>query len=560
MEEDYEIPLIRIRHDDVDTKDNSVWVLRKVFNGKYATHIPWAVLQEEARGAFNWLVNHEGFNGFVTTNPQLKDMACLVMALHVRRPGGGVIYFGTIGRGKRAEEMALRKTASARAPVWWHAIGDAPPNRIHCENVCWYGFERYNRNLPDNSPEKISFGPTTSGGHIQIDPATKAPLGKMRAAIWGIRSYKNPMYRRDGLQQPCNGHDSQNPDSQNPKIPPCIEVLDLVGVEYCTPTKLHQEAQEAAKANQAAGGSGAGAGRGQGGPGQAPPGQGGQGGYSGYPAPFQGGSGGAQFGQGNIGGGHNTTHSNHSGDYYSYDLCQQMGQLSMGSARPKLSPRNVLAAIHRVGKGETDEEGHPVYIGQVPRPDPKEKGKSILVLERVIVNAYGTPDEPSTSKDHKSKRAAALYAIARGLYKGKRRIANIDDYNELTAYEAAQRPSSSGSGGSGGSGEYTTRPGSRGGGGDYSSASAQPRTTAYDTQQPPAASQGSAPAQKTPVPPSKVNYKTNGGYYIKKVSQSDPEKEYQLHYSDSKKKFFVVKTVSSKSGKTKEEIYLTPAS
>jgi hypothetical protein len=68
-EEDYEIPLVRIRHDDVDTKDNSVWVMRKVFNGKYATHIPWAVLQEEARGAFNWLVNHEGFNGFVTTNP-----------------------------------------------------------------------------------------------------------------------------------------------------------------------------------------------------------------------------------------------------------------------------------------------------------------------------------------------------------------------------------------------------------------------------------------------------------------------------------------------------------
>jgi hypothetical protein len=69
MEEDYEIPLVRIRHDDVDTKDNSVWVMRKVFNGKYVTHILWAVLQEEARGAFNWLVNHEGFNGFVTTNP-----------------------------------------------------------------------------------------------------------------------------------------------------------------------------------------------------------------------------------------------------------------------------------------------------------------------------------------------------------------------------------------------------------------------------------------------------------------------------------------------------------
>jgi hypothetical protein len=265
-----------------------------------------------------------------------------------------------------------------------------------------------------------------------------------------------------------------------------------------------------------------------------------------------------------------------------------MGQLSMGSARPKLSPRNVLAAIHRAGKGETDEEGHPVYIGQVPRPDPKKKGKSILVLERVIVNAYGNPDgryfcfdsqgnafasppEPSTSKDHKSKRAAALYAIAKGLYKGKRRIANIDDYNEFTAYEAAQRPSSSGSGGSGGSGEYTTRPVSRGGRGDYSSASAQPRTTAYDTQQPPAASQGSAPAQKTPKPPSKVKLggkgssisvksdKTNGGYYIRNVSQSDPKKEYPLHYSDSKKKFFVLKTVSSKSGKTKEEIYLTPA-
>ncbi|KAK4148665.1 hypothetical protein C8A00DRAFT_19541 [Chaetomidium leptoderma] len=397
--------------------------MRKVFNGKYATHIPWAVLQEEARGAFNWLVNHEGFNGFVTTNPQPKDMACLVMALHVRRPGGGVIYFGTIGRGKRAEEMTRRSIASVRAPVWWYAIGDAPPNRIHCEDVCWYGFERYNTNLPNNSPEKIFF---------------------------------------------------------------------------------------------AAGGSGAGAGRGQGGPGQAPPGQGGQ-------------------------------------------------------ARPKLSPRNVLAAIHRAGKGETDEEGHPVYIGQ-----------------RVIVNAYGNPDgryfcfdsqgnafasppEPSTSKDHKSKRAAALYAIAKGLYKGKRRIANIDDYNELTAYEAAQRPSSSGSGGSGGSGEYTTRPVSRGGGGDYSSASAQPRTTAYDTQQPPADSQGSAPAQKTPKPPSKVKLggkgssisvksdKTNGGYYIRNVSQSDPKKEYPLHYSDSKKKFFVLKTVSSKSGKTKEEIYLTPA-
>ena len=51
----------------------------------------------------------------------------------------------------------------------------------------------------------------------------------------------------------------------------------------------------------------------------------------------------------------------------------------------------------------------------------------------------------------------------------------------------------------------------------------------------------------------------NGGYYIRNVSQSDPKKEYPLHYSDSKKKFFVLKTVSSKSGKTKEEIYLTPA-
>ena len=279
-------------------------------------------------------------------------------------------------------------------------------------------------------------------------------------------------------------------------------------MEWCTKERLKEEWLRG-QALAAAGGSGAGAGKGGGagpggsGAGAGPDGSGagaGQAGQQpgpGLQGPPRGGSGGAQFANKTAGGAQNTTRSNHGGGS-SYDIAQHMSQLSIGQAKPaghsggQPSSGNVLADIQHAGEGATDAAGHAVYFGDAPNPDPKKKGK--FAIQRVSVNAYGTPvgghlffcsnsqgqlfNEPPkvSSQDPNPTRAAKLYAIATALYSGQRHAATLADYHALAqTHNDPQRPLTAGSGGSG---DYTTRPGSRDGA-DYSAAA--PRTTPYHT-------------------------------------------------------------------------------
>ncbi len=203
------------------TAERTTWVGTKDYPGQYADTMPWHVLNEAAKAAFYWLRENERQCLVITRKPDPEkrdpgDMACMVAALYVPQPSGGLVYFGTIPRGPLAEQMAVRENAEQHAPQWLQAnIREyAVLSRIHCEDVACYTFESSNSTLENDDPAKVR---TPSSGHyVPVHPITGVALAKMRIAVWGIRSWN---HNQEGEPQlPCDGEDSKHPKSLRVKL------------------------------------------------------------------------------------------------------------------------------------------------------------------------------------------------------------------------------------------------------------------------------------------------------------------------------------------------------
>ncbi|AEO55538.1 hypothetical protein MYCTH_2108166 [Thermothelomyces thermophilus ATCC 42464] len=126
-----------------DDPEGAAWHRTRKYPN-FQEFIPWTTLMDEAEHAYHWVSNQPGA---WTKGGPTKNGACLVSALFVPRPDGGCIFFSTIGRGKRANEIMVLKNPREWAPTWL-AANDGRPNAIHCEDGSCYDFEKYNSGLP----------------------------------------------------------------------------------------------------------------------------------------------------------------------------------------------------------------------------------------------------------------------------------------------------------------------------------------------------------------------------------------------------------------------------
>jgi hypothetical protein len=272
----------------------------------YTERIPWRVLRDEAKKAYQWLLQ-QGEQAW--TQPGGDDGALLAAALFMPGIHGGAIYYSSICRGQKADEMKNVNTARRIAPAWLKANDDRP-NQTHCEDGACFDFEAYNNNLYDDDPDKIrvtqhGYLPQTSSGRA-LEP---------QIAVFGVRTRKYAPIA--GLQQPC-----REGESSRPKVPVCQVVLPRLRVRVCTSDKIRAEEDEEARRAQAARNAGPGGGAGAGGAGQGH----GAGGGAGYGGGHGGGRGGGAYSGGGHSGG--TTRG---GSDPAADLSGMMTNMKIGS-------------------------------------------------------------------------------------------------------------------------------------------------------------------------------------------------------------------------------------
>ncbi|EAQ83069.1 predicted protein [Chaetomium globosum CBS 148.51] len=261
----------------------ATWHLSKTVN--YTESIPWRALRNEARRAYEWLLE-EGEQAW--TQPGTDDGALLAAALFMPGIHGGAIYYSSICRGEKATFMKSANTGRRTAPAWY-AANNNNPNQTHCEDGVCFDFEAYNGRLDDTDPDKVRI---TTNGYLPLDSQGRALVPQI--AVFGVRSRK--YYPIAALQQPC-----AEGESNRPKIPVCQVVLPHLRVRVCTPAKIREEEEaeraRAAREARQGGGGGGGGGGGAGGAGQ---------GYGASGGAGYGGGGGRGGGGANAGGGGRT--------------------------------------------------------------------------------------------------------------------------------------------------------------------------------------------------------------------------------------------------------------
>ena len=459
-----------------DTPDRPEWHLMKYCSREYTLHMPWADLVVEAQKAYDWVHQQPG----AWTRGGHMSGSCLVAALFIPRPLGGYMFFSTIGRGARANELLIPSNRSTWAPAWL-AANDSRPTAIHCEDGAIFDFERFNMTLAENDARKVKM---TRGNDGYAQYAAFDEYGrrhyKLQIAIYGAKIGVNSA----GLQLPCGPGDPMS----RPKAPPCEEVLTRLGIEWCTHEHLQAElvlneqggvlfsnppggGSGSAGTGNGGGASGGGSGTGIGGG----TGHGGTG-YSGtgYSGTAHGGTGYSGTGQESRpaqGGSkaahasktagkphtHSTTSLGHGGKHTSdssYNIADHMSELSISTGQPSASvpkqgghskgkvSNDVVAAFQAIDTEHFDDSGNPAYWGTIS----DKSGKRTV---RVSVNAYGlvsgqsryfcfdsdgnvftTPPEVS-KEDPTPQKSEKLQKLARKLYSGKMAAApSLPGYHE----------------------------------------------------------------------------------------------------------------------------------
>ncbi|KAH6855371.1 hypothetical protein B0I37DRAFT_302127 [Chaetomium sp. MPI-CAGE-AT-0009] len=243
----------------------------------YTESIPWRVLRNEAERAFVWL-SQQGPLAWI--RPGSDEKSLLVAVLFMPGTGGGSLYYSTICRGEKADQMMNFNYANRYAPAWLKANNDRP-NRTHCEDGVCFDFEVHNNRLPDGDPDKIRI---INNRYVPLDRDGRALNPQI--AVYGVKNLR--YFPNPALQDPCSKHTQSR---NTPKVPPCQDVLAQLRVRFCTLAKIREEEEEEARRAQAARNARPGGGSGAGGAGQ------------GYGAGGGGGHGGGYGGGGYSGGG-----------------------------------------------------------------------------------------------------------------------------------------------------------------------------------------------------------------------------------------------------------------
>ena len=264
MANDTPIPMTQIGHQNTG---GATWCHAKRYPQYANRNIPWRALRIEARKAWSWVQQID--NAWTKNNG--PGAACLVSAVFMPQPNGGVIFFSTICRGQKAEQMKKIENAKGWAPRWYENnwTNGIPPAQLHCEDGACYDFEKYNTLLGADQPAKIA----VHNGYFVPRPGGTGPVLEMRIATFGVK-YKGagPVLAQGGPHLPCDDQD------QNPKHPKCQYSLPKMRYRWWTRDRERLETEAEDQANKAGASGGAG-GVGGASPGAAGPGYGG--GYSG---------------------------------------------------------------------------------------------------------------------------------------------------------------------------------------------------------------------------------------------------------------------------------------